>query len=177
MHVTVTFRHMDSSDALRTYAEEKSERIGKYLLEPIEMHWVLSVEKIRHIADTTITANGVTIKAQGDTQDMYSAIDTVVDKLENQVRKHKERTKDHHNGETASIRFNIPAGAEPAAGVKPRVVKKENVFIKPMSVEEASMQLEVINKGFLVFTDSFTGNASVLYKLEDGDFGLIETMK
>ena len=79
MHVSVTFRHMESSEPLKTYAKEKTERLAKYLAEPVEIHWVLSVEKIRHIADATITANGVNIKAQGDTQDMYSAIDMVID--------------------------------------------------------------------------------------------------
>ncbi|MDO8426697.1 MAG: ribosome-associated translation inhibitor RaiA, partial [Deltaproteobacteria bacterium] len=134
MRVNVTFRHMESSEALKSYAIEKAERLGKYLSEPIEIHWVLYVEKIRHIAESTVFANGVTIKAQSDTQDMYSAIDETIEKLEYQVRKHKEKVKDHkpHNGEASSIRF-VPAGeASPGAtAVQPRIVKKENLFAKP----------------------------------------------
>lgn len=173
MHVTVTFRHMESSDALRKYAEEKSERLNKFLNEPIEVHWVLSVEKIRHIADTTVVSNGATIKAQGDTQDMYSSIDTVIDKLEKQVRKHKEKIKDHKNT-SDSIRY----GEEGAASGNParsRVVKKANQFVKPMSVEEAADQMDVVDNDFLVFTDSVTSNINVIYRMEDGEYGLIET--
>lgn len=177
MHVSVTFRHMESSEPLKTYAKEKTERLAKYLAEPVEIHWVLSVEKIRHIADATVTANGVTIKAQGDTQDMYSAIDMVIDKLLGQAMKHKDRVKEHkQNGEQVSIRYTAAEEAT-AAGApgKPRITKKENQFVKPMSVEEASMQMEVTPGDFLVFTDSSTGNTSVLYRLKDGGFGLIET--
>lgn len=180
MLVNVTFRHMEASEPLRKYAEEKTGRLVKYLVEPVEVHWVLTVEKIRHIADTTIVGNGITIKAQGDTQDMYSAIDQVIEKLEKQVRKHKEKLKAHKpqsNTEPASIRYGVPAGeaAEVPAGGRPRIVKKENMFAKPMSVDEASMQLGVIENDFLVFTDSATNNISVIYRLEDGDYGLIET--
>ncbi|CAG0995453.1 Ribosome hibernation promotion factor [Anaerolineae bacterium] len=178
MHVSVTFRHMDSSEPLKLYAEEKSERIGKYLSEPVEIHWVLSIEKIRHIADATVTANGVTIKAQGDTQDMYAAIDIVLDKLLGQAMKHKERVKEHkQNGEPVSIRYSAAEGAPAGAAGKPRVTKKENQFVKPMSVEEASMQMDVTSGDFLVFTDSSTGNTSVIYRLKDGGYGLIETTR
>ncbi len=169
MQVTVTFRHMESSDALRKYAEEKTSRLEKYLFEPIEIHWVLSVEKIRHIADVTIVANGVTMKAQENTGDMYSAIDGVSDKLEKQVRRHKERVKNHKgiNPKTVAV-----PSLEPKAS--PRIVKKENLFLKPMSIEEAAMQLSYVDNPFLVFTDSTTRSINVLYKMEDGDYGLIE---
>ena len=175
MHITVTFRHMDSSDALRAYAEEKTERFQKYLSEPIEVHWVLSVEKIRHIADATIAGSGVTIKAEESTGDMYSAIDAVLDKLEQQVRKHKEKLKDHkpHTDEPAGKRFTQTAGS--ALPASPRIVKKENQFLKPMSVDEAAMQMDVGKNGFLVFTDSATSNVSVIYRIEGGDYGLIES--
>ncbi len=109
MHITVTFRHLDASDALKEHTEEKSERLRKYLVEPIEIHWVLSVEKFRHIADVTIVAGGVSLKAQEETEDMYSAIDLASSKIEKQVRKYKERRKDHKSHENASsIRYESP---------------------------------------------------------------------
>ena len=173
MRVTGTFRHMESSEPLRKYAEEKTERLARYFFEPIEAHWVLSVEKIRHIADCTIVASGVTTKAQGDTQDMYSAVDMAIDKLEAQAKKHKDKTKGHKaHSPNASIRYITP-GAEGAARPK---VKKENQFLKPMSVEEAAMQMDVVDKAFLVFTDSVTSGVNVIYRLEDGAYGLIETV-
>jgi len=176
MQVSVTFRHMDSSETLRRYAVEKSERICRFLSAPIEVHWVLSVEKIRQIADATVTADGVAIKAQGDTQDMYSSIDMVIDKLFKQVRRHKERVKDHksHNVQGASIRFSeTPEQAAPAAS--DRIVRRENVFVKPMSVEEAAMQMDVVDNDFMVFRDSSTSGINVIYRTGDGGYGLIET--
>ncbi len=177
MQVVVTFKHMDTSDALRDYAAEKTERLSKYLSEPIEVHWFLSVEKIRHIADATVVAMGVTIKAQESTRDMYSAIDAVADKLEKQVRKHKEKVKNHktHNTGQANVRFGSSTTVPPEAGSqRPRLVKKENQFVKPMSVEEAAMQMEVVGNDFLFFTDSTTSNINVIYRIKGGDYGLIE---
>ncbi|MEE9613377.1 MAG: ribosome-associated translation inhibitor RaiA [Thermodesulfobacteriota bacterium] len=170
MQVTFTFRHIGSSDAIKEYAEEKTERIRKYLADPIEVHWVLSVEKIRHIAEVTVVAKNLTVKAQEETQEMYSAIDKVIDKIEKQVRKHKEKVKGHKG---AGARGGEPEGALEEG--PPRIVKTENVFLKPMSVEEATMQMEVVKKDFLVFTDAATSNVNVLYRRGDGGLGLIET--
>ncbi len=175
MHVTVTFRHIDSSDPLKDYATDKTDRLEKYLLEPVEVHWVLGVEKIRHTAAATVTANGLRIKAQEETTtDLYAAIDAVLDKLENQVRKHKEKVKDHHRAENvvAEIGEEEPASTGPLS----RIVTTRNVFIKPMSVEEASMQMDVADNDFLVFTNSSTNNVNVLYSRKDGNYGLIETI-
>lgn len=177
MQVTVTFRHMDTSDTLRLYVVEKSEKLAKFLAEPIDIHWTLSVEKIRYVADVTVTANGVAIKAQGDTQDMYAAIDAAIDRLDIQVRKHKEKVKDHkpHTDEPAGKRVPNPA-AELAVGNNPRIVKKENQFVKPMSVEEAAEQIALSKNDFLVFTDSATSHINVIYRVSEGAYGLIETL-
>ncbi len=184
MQVSVTFRHIDSSDPLKEYAVDKTQRLSKYLSEPVEVHWVLSVEKIRHTAAATVTANGLRIKAQEETADLYSAIDSVLDKLENQVRKHKEKLKDHHKQENVEASVDVMAPEEGAVGeddstleaVSSRVVTTRNVFIKPMSVEEATMQMEVADNDFLVFTNSSTNNVNVLYSRKDGNYGLIETI-
>jgi putative sigma-54 modulation protein len=166
---------MDSSDALKKYAEDKTVRITKYLIEPIEVNWVLSVEKIRHIADATIVANGVSIKGQEVTGDLYSAIDKVLDKLDKQVKRHKEKVKNHKfgEGESASVKYGVSETGTPKG--PPRIVDTENVFAKPMSIEEATMQMDVIDGDFLVFTDSASSNINVLYRRSDGDLGLIET--
>ena len=173
MQVTVTFRHMDSTEALRSYAEEKSERFAKYLVEPVEVHWFLSVEKIRHIAEATIAAKDVSIKACEVAEDMYSAIDMALEKLEKQVRKHKEKIKNHKLGDTEAAMYP-PADVYKGEPQLPRIIETENMFVKPMSVEEATLQLGVSKGNFLVFTDSATGRINVLYRRGDGNFGLIE---
>ncbi len=180
MNVTVTFRHMDSSEPLRAYAEEKSGRLSRYLVEPVEVHWVLSVEKIRHIADVTVVAGGVSIKAKEDTADMYSAIDLGLDKIEKQVKKHKEKVKDHKSHtEPSDIKFteSVEEPAPTETGEGPRIVTRENVFVKPMSIDEAVMQMGINRNQFMVFTDSATNHINVIYRLEDGDYGIIEAQK
>lgn len=176
MHITVTFRHMEPSDALRTYAIEKIERVRKCLIEPIEVHWVLSVEKSRHIAGVTINANGITIKGEDETQDLYSSIDKVMDKIEVQVKRYKERIKDHKPGLLSlGARLNILSAEGLGEGSEPRVIRTENFFIKPMTLEDAIMQMDLIGHDFLVFTNSTSSSINVLYRRKDGNYGLIET--
>ena len=96
MQIAVTFRHMETSDPVRAYVEEKLSRVKKYIEEPIDAQVALSVEKkIRHQAEVTIVAKGITIKASEETNDMYAAIDTVVDKIERQLKRYKEKIKEH----------------------------------------------------------------------------------
>ena len=95
MHVTVTFRHLPSSDALRDHAQEKVDKLKKYLIEPVDIHIVLRVEKIRQIAEVTLTSKSYRAHAVEESPDMYTSIDKVVTKMERQIRRHKERVKDH----------------------------------------------------------------------------------
>lgn len=104
MNTSVSFRHMETTDALRTYAEDKTEALEKYLTDPIEVHWVLSVEKIRHKAEVTVTAKDITLSAHGEEDDMYKAVDLVSDKLISQARKHHEKIKNHKFGDEGSMK-------------------------------------------------------------------------
>ncbi len=95
MNITVTFRRLPSSDALRDHAEQKCERFQKYVKNPIDIHIVLRVEKIRQIAEVTLNSKNYHIHAVEESPDMYTSIDKVVTKIESQLRKHKERVKAH----------------------------------------------------------------------------------
>ena len=95
MNINVTFRHLPSSDALREHAKEKVEKFQKYLVEPVEVHFVLRVEKIRQIAEVNINSKNYSAHAIEESQDMYTSIDKVVSKAFAQVRRHKERVKNH----------------------------------------------------------------------------------
>lgn len=95
MNISVTFRHLPSSDALRDHAADKVEKFKKYLIEPVEVHMVLRVEKIRQIAEITINSKNYRAHAIEASHDMYSSIDMVVSKAFAQVRRHKERVKNH----------------------------------------------------------------------------------
>src|SRR3954447_2391582 len=97
MQLSVTFRHMDSTEALKDYAREKIERIRKYFPDPIKAHVVLACDRgYNHIADVVITLhNGIVIKGEESTEDMYSSIDLVMAKIERQVRRYKEKLRGH----------------------------------------------------------------------------------
>jgi putative sigma-54 modulation protein len=170
MDITVTFRHLESTDALRDYAREKVSRIKKYVGAPADVAVVLSLEKHRHQAEITLNTNGITMNARDVTEDMYAAIDLAVDKLERQAKKHKEKIKDHKPGERTARYTSV--SSEPAQGE--RIIKTESIFIKPMSVDEAIMQIDVLNNDFLVFTNAQTQKVNVLYRRRDGNLGLIE---
>ena len=125
MQLSTTFRHMDASQAVRDYAEEKLEKIRKYFQkDPIAAHAVFSVERgFNHVADINITLpNGLVINAKETTEDMYSSIDLAVARIERQVRKWKEKIRDHkpHGGPSVSVRERVILAEElepqPAAG-------------------------------------------------------------
>jgi putative sigma-54 modulation protein len=176
MEITVTFRHLESTDALRDYAREKVSRIKKYLGTPAEAAVVLSLEKRRHQTEITVTTDGITINAKEVTEDMYSSIDLAVDKLERQVKKYKEKIKDHKPGagRERTARYNILSSQPEEQAARGRIIQTESVFIKPMSIDEAIMQIDVMNRDFLVFTNTETHKVSVLYRRRDGNLGLIE---
>jgi putative sigma-54 modulation protein len=180
MQITTTFRHLDPSDALKSYAEEKLERVNKYIDEPVVAQVFMTVEKIRHCAEVTITAKGITIKASEETNDMYSAIDAVVDKIERQLRRYKERIKDHKPASESldrQIKKSIVAAESIDQQLEPVVIRSKTFSIKPMSVDEAVMQMDLLHKDFLVFTDSVTDSINVVYRRKDGNYGLIEPQK
>jgi putative sigma-54 modulation protein len=177
MQISVSFRNLDPSDHLKGYAENRMARFKKYLEEPIDIYLVLSIQKFRHMADVTISANGLKIKAQEETGDLYSAIDMVLDKVEKQVKRHREKIKEHKaDGISKSLgdekKPETDKEAEEDEGTQ--IVKTETIFAKPMDVEEASLQLKLSNSEFLVFTNSKTRLINVLYRRKDGHFGLIE---
>src|ERR1043166_8609563 len=95
MLITVTFRHVDPTPPLKAYAEEKLQRVRKYLHRPVDAHVILSVSKERHVAEITLKADHVTMFAQEETHDLYSAIDLALDKLEHQAQKLKAKRRDH----------------------------------------------------------------------------------
>jgi len=176
MEITVTFRHLESTDALRDYAREKVSRIKKYVGTPADAAVVLSLEKRRHTAEITLNIDGININAKEVTEDMYSSIDLAVDKLERQVKKHKEKIKDHKPGaqRERTARYNILSAQADEQARRGRIIKTESVFIKPMSIDEAIMQIDVMNSDFMIFTNAETQKVTVIYRRRDGNLGLIE---
>jgi putative sigma-54 modulation protein len=180
MQITTTFRHMESSEALKNYVEEKLERVQKYIDEPVVAQVFLTIEKIRHIAEITITAKGITIKASEETNDMYAAVDAVLDKIERQLRRYKEKIKEHKPSSEdldRKVRKSVVEAESLGHKEEPVIIKSNTFSIKPMSVEEAVMQMDLLHKDFLVFTDAISEDINVIYRRKDGNYGLIEPQK
>ena len=177
MRINVTFRHMESSEPVRSYVEEKLMRVKKYIDEPVDAQVALSVEKkIRHKIEVTLTAKGITIKAADQTEDMYAAIDGVVDKLESQLKRYKDKIKRHKpltGGERQVAKTVYAAQSIDEGHPEPIIIKTDTFNVKPMSVEEAVMQMDLLDKEFLVFTDANSSGIHVVYRRRDGNYGLI----
>lgn len=173
MNIIVNGRHLEITPALRSYAEEKIGRFEKYISNISEAIVTLGVEKYRHKAEVLLKVNGVMIQAESVTGEVYSAIDEVVEKLEKQVLKHKEKIHSYRKGEKKTpARASVIAPSE-----KGRIIKNKRFDMKPMSPEEAVDQMELLDKDFFVFSNDVSGDINVVYRRKDGNYGLIEPVK
>ena len=171
MNTSVRFKNLESSDALRSYVSEKLNRLDKYFNGPTEANVVLSIEKFRHSAEINITGDRLAINGKEETEEMYAAIDMVLDKLEVQIKKNKQKSRKFRSKEKAGAMASETAIDEEA---EPPRVRVQHIDYKPMDVDEAIMQMDLINNSFLVFTNARTETVNVLYRQKDGNYGLIQ---
>ena len=173
MQTSVTFKNLDPSDTLKSYVTDKLNRFDRLLDNPAEASVVLSVEKFRHIAEINIAGDRLTINGKEETVDMYSAIDNVMDKLEKQIKKSKQKIRERRPGSKAK-NFAIEDEAAGADDEIERQVRVKNIEYKPMDVEEAVLQMDLMTDNFLVFTNARSDRVNVLYRRKDGHYGLIQ---
>src|SRR5262245_7677508 len=197
MQLNITFRNLASSDSLKEYAQDKVERVHKYLDRAGEAHVVLSLERHLHHADITIHSGAWVLRGREKSEDMYASIDLAMDKIERQLRRYKEKLKTHHGRERVHhrqelmnellVRYDVvsippPDGAEappiaqaePAPAPGPTIIRTNEFLAKPMTVEDAVMQMDLMNNDFLVFTNATSNEMNVVYRRKDGHYGLIE---
>lgn len=175
--ISVTFRHLEATNSLREYVIEKLSRAKKHFGDQNEVNVVLSSEKHRFTAEIILKAGKLTANAREETDDMYSAIDLAVDKVDRQMKKHKEKLKRHKvntKPQKATSRYEPLPSNGIADSQQPKIIKTENSFAKPMSLEEAVDQLRLLNSNFLVFINDSNRKVNVIYCRKDGDYGLIE---
>lgn len=174
MKMNFTGKNMDVTDALRDVTEKKIGRLDKYFQKDIEGNITFSAEKNRKIIEVTINLPGTIIRAEESSDDMYASIDKAVDVLERQIRKYKTRLqKQYKNTETIRFENVIPLPVEEEED-RPKLVKTKKFLLKPMSSEEAVLQMELLRHNFFVFMDGDTGSVNVVYKRKDDNYGLIE---
>ncbi len=184
MNLTITGRRMEVTDALKAYIENRLEKVREHFDKVIDVDVVLKVEKHRQIAEINLHANGVRIHGKETSSDMYVSVDAVLHKLDKQVRKYKDRINRHqprhakgsrdyhhdiielvHNREKDGVTDSVPAHV---------VVQHEKLAMQPMTVEEATMQLDLVDETFVVFSNAESQQVNVIYARDDGTYGLIE---
>jgi len=177
MQISVTFRHVDPSDALRDYAVKKLSKMDKYIDTPLEANVVLGIEKFRHQADITVIGDGLKIKGREETGDMYSAIDLAMEKIEKQLKRFRERPralKSSRNLRALAARLNVIDADSLSPETGPAIIRSRSLEAKPMDIDEAVLQLKSGNDEVLVFTNAQSAALNILYRRRDGNFGLIE---
>ncbi|ENZ00992.1 ribosomal subunit interface protein [Clostridium thermobutyricum] len=172
MKVTVMSKNIEITPALREVIEKKISKLDKYFEKEVDAKVTISVQKSRHIVEVTIPFSGIMLRAEEATEDMYKSIDMVEEKLVRQIRKQKTKLSRKYN---QSLRFaEIATDLEEVEETKGKIVRTKTFAVKPMSSEEAVLQMELLGHNFFVYQDTDTNNISVLYKRKDGNYGLLD---
>ncbi len=174
MKVIVSGKNIEITDALREAVVSKISKLGRYFKKGAEAQATLSVEKSRQIIEVTIPINGSVLRAEESTHDMYASIDKVVDKLVRQLSKYKTRMERNRINKYETIRFENIAPPKEKESFEPEIVKTKRFALKPMSSEEAVLQMELVGHNFFVFANAESYEVNVVYKRNDGHYGLIE---
>lgn len=178
MQISVTGRNFAVTEPIKNYVDGKVLKLDKYTDKIKEAHIVLQVEKFRHIAEITLYLKDFKLTATEETRDMYASIDNAWDNLHKQLLKLRDRIKEHRgrNGaRKASFFKGLLRAVEEKIMPKDKnqTVIKRSFSPKPMSVEEACLELDLFKDNFMVFKNSETDIMNVVYKREDGNYGLI----
>ena len=177
MKLQVKGKNLEVSDAIRSYAQEKLGKLERQLHDPTRVELELTVERnpsisANQIAEATIWTKGPILRAKESSPDMKASIDQLVDKLERQVTRYREKRQ-----RRGSRRDGVTAG-EPPPGIpvesEGMIVKTKQFPVKPMAPEEAVLQLELLGHDFFVFRNAETLEVNVVYRRRDGAYGLIE---
>ncbi len=175
MQLLITARHMELTEALKDYLRNKIDRLNKYTNEIIEANAILSVEKYRHSAEITLRVNGTIFNSVDITENMYNSIDRVVDKLERQLRKFKEKRKGHkHKRETAAPIDIFTPDTSDTLVKDMRFVKNIKVPLRHMDIKEAIDNLEFAEERCFIFANVKTNQINVIFKNDEGKIILLE---
>lgn len=172
MQIVVKGKNIAVTPALRRYAEKKLGKLSRYFNSIPEATVTLSVEKNRHIVEVTVPLNGgMLLRGEEETPDMYASIDLVVEKLERQIEKYKTRLA--RQIKAGSV-LDLAPTPEQEEDEEPKIVRTKRFAMKPMQVEEAILQMNLLGHDFFVFSNAETGEVNVVYRRRDGNYGLIE---
>jgi putative sigma-54 modulation protein len=177
MRLQVKGRNVEVSESIRTYAETKLRKLDRLVNDPTRVELELAVEKnpsiaANHVAEATVWTKGPVLRARESSADMKASIDQLVDKLERQVKRYREKRRSPRRHARAD--GGVEAPPVTASQGEPMIVKTKQFAVKPMSAEEAVLQLELVGHDFFVFRNSESDEVNVVYRRRDGGYGLIE---
>jgi len=180
MQITVTFRHMESTPALKEHATERVSRVAKYLPHATAAHIILCVEKLSHKAEIKIDAGSIHCRGEAHSDDMYKSVDEATDKIIRQVKRYQEKIHNHKPKVSAS---DLPV-AHKVFGLPTEngdhlheleFIETKQIMAKPMTINDALMHMDLVDNNFFIFKNVDSNQLSVLYRRDGGRFGLIET--
>ncbi|MGO8672917.1 MAG: ribosome hibernation-promoting factor, HPF/YfiA family [Capsulimonadaceae bacterium] len=182
--VRVKGKHLEMTDGLREYAQQKLQRLEKYFGNIREAIVIESIDGNMHRVEVTLEGDGMLLRGEERTNDMYVSVDRVVDKLEQRLKKFKAKHT-HLRNHQDSLRTNVspsngvgidgilPAESEPEVDDRPRIVRTKAVTMKPMDLDDAVQMLELTDHDWFVYLDSTTNQTQVVYRRRDGNYGLV----
>jgi putative sigma-54 modulation protein len=176
MKISVTFRNIEGEEWFKNYVEEKLSKLKKYIERPVDVRVVLSVEKFRNVAEINMMDNGMNVNAKEEAKEMSLAIDEAVEKIERQLKKHREKMRIHKGAGSKSgeEQFAKSSAVEGEDVSEARIVETRKIILKPMSHDDAIMELEASRNVFIMFRDASTENVAVIYRRDDGNYILVE---
>lgn len=169
MQLAVRGKNLEVTNALRDYVEKKVGKLERFIDQPVNAQVNLYVERGKHVVEVTASLNGMLLRGEEATGDMYASIDLVSEKLEKQLLKYKARFK--KRGKENGISEEALAPITEAEGM---LVKTKRFTVKPLSVDEAIVQMNLLSHDFFVFSNADTDRVNVLYRRKDGNYGLLE---
>ncbi len=175
MKISVTFRNGEGENWQKVYAEERIVKLKRYLDMPAEAHIILSTEKFRSFAEINLSANGSNVNAKEEAKDMHLAIDSCIEKIEKQLKKQKEKVREHKPRSIRHSEEKAGESEEDEESAINKIVETRKIVLKPMSLDEAIMQIEESKTRFIIYRDSSSENVSLVYRRDDGNYALIET--
>jgi len=171
MKVQVRGRNIEVTDALKDYVGKRVGKLDRFIENLGDAQVTMTVEKNSHRIEVTIPVNGMILRGEESTGDMYTSTDLVVEKLEKQIEKYKGKLQKRGIRVVDGQKPPVSAAEEEEA---PRLVRTKRFAIKPVTVEEAILQMNLLGHNFFVFSNAETEQINVVYKRKDGNYGLIE---
>lgn len=175
MRISISGKNIEVSDYLRDLIDKKVGKLERYFPKDTEVQVTMAVERNRHIVEVTIPYSGIIIRGEEVTGDMYASIDSVLDKLEKQIIRH--RTRLEKNLKNGAFKHEAPlfgGSYDEPEEEESKIVRVKRFALKPMTEEEAMLQMSLLGHSFYVFLNADTNEVNVLYSRKDGNYGLIE---